>query len=163
MASSILALPPRTYATASFLLPFTGTSLRRVDAKHRVVLPAVAARAICEAGGDVYIVPGREGGGLEILPGRAFEELVLSPCRSTADAGEARRLDALIAAAERVVIRGPGRITIPPRYRARFPSGRVLVVGRDAYLEVVDAGATPPGAARVETCAAYDLVRGGRP
>jgi DNA-binding transcriptional regulator/RsmH inhibitor MraZ len=139
VSTSIFALPPRTHASAWSPPPFTGTCIRRLDAKYRLVLPVGAARAIRAAGGGVYVLPSRQGVGLEILPEPVFEESVLRLCRSTADTDDARRHDGLVAAAERVVIRGPGRVTLPPRYRGLFPNGHVLVIGCDLYLEVVDA------------------------
>jgi len=119
---------------------FTGQHDHKIDPKDRVVIPAAYAAAVTAQGkGIVYVTPGADGPYLEAYPADVFETMAegQKPNRFDGDLARKRRF---FGNAEPCELNGPGRITIPQRFRTLFPKGEVRVVGMNTYLELWDPG-----------------------
>src|SRR5688572_21954691 len=65
-------------------VPFTGTHLRLIDNKGRVVIPAPFAAVIQhESSGCVYALPSSDGECVEVYPEVIFEDRFLRPFRDS--------------------------------------------------------------------------------
>ncbi len=118
------------------MLLFTGHKDHRLDPKDRVVIPAAFAAVIqAESAGCLFLVPSSEFPCLEAYPSSVFEGLAAdqTPNRFEGDQ-QARRL--FFQSAERVELKGPGRITLPKRFLDYFPEGNVRIAGMNTYLEL---------------------------
>ena len=119
---------------------FTGHKDQSLDAKDRVVIPA-NYRAVIEAehGSCVYVVPDETASFLEAYPQRVFEAMAadLVPNRFERG-GERDDKRVFFLSAERLELRGPGRITLPKKFASFFPDGVVRVAGMNTYLELWD-------------------------
>ena len=116
--------------------PLTGYHDRKIDGKDRVVVPAAFAQAIqAESQGRLYLVPGATSPCLEAYPAREFDRRAEghNPDRFEGDPMASRLFFHL---AERVELKGPGRITLPKRFQRYFPDGEVRVAGMNTYLEL---------------------------
>ena len=116
---------------------FTGQRDHRIDAKDRVVIPSAYAAEITTNGrGIVHLTPGPSGKCLRAYPDDVFREMASSmrPDPFEEDPRKAR----FFGHAEACDLTGPGRTTIPERFRVLFPKGEVRVVGVNTYLELWD-------------------------
>ena len=117
---------------------FTGHRDHRIDGKDRIVVPTTYARDIQAQGeGTVYLVPGGDGRFLEAYPADVFKAMAASHVPSRFDGDQAKNR-AFFQTAEKVELKGPGRITLPKRFLPFFPAGVVRVSGMNAYLELWD-------------------------
>ena len=118
------------------MLLFTGHRDHRLDPKDRVVIPSAFAAVIqAESGGCLYLVPGGELPCLEAYPATVFEQMARGQTPNRFEGSQqARRL--FFQSAERVELKGPGRITLPKRFLKYFPSGEVRIAGMNTYLEL---------------------------
>ena len=118
--------------------PLTGYRDHRIDGKDRVVIPAAYAHRIqAESDGRLYLVPGTDAPCLEAYPARVYETMATSQVPNRFEGSQdGRRL--FFQNAEEVELKGPGRITLPKRFLAFFPSGSVRVAGMNTYLELWD-------------------------
>jgi DNA-binding transcriptional regulator/RsmH inhibitor MraZ len=117
---------------------FTGHRDHRIDGKDRIVVPSGYATSITAAGqGVLFLVPGSDGPFLEAYPGDVFEGMALGQVPNRFD-GDLARKRAFFQNAERCELNGPGRISIPARWKALFPKGVVRVCGMNTYLELWD-------------------------
>lgn len=117
---------------------FTGHRDHKIDGKDRIVVPSGYATAITATGkGLLYVVPGVDGPFLEAYPGDVFEGMAQGQIPNRFD-GDLARKRAFFQNVERCELNGPGRITIPERFKARFPKGVVRVCGMNTYLELWD-------------------------
>ena len=120
--------------------PLTGYKDHGLDAKHRVVVPAPFAHRIrAESDGRLYLVPSPTAQCVEAYPAAVYEAMAAGnvPDRFAGDP-MAHRL--FFHLAERVELRGPGRITLPERFLTYFPKGEVRIAGMNTYLELWDPG-----------------------
>ncbi|MDA1195067.1 MAG: hypothetical protein O2894_07765 [Planctomycetota bacterium] len=120
------------------MLLFTGHKDHRLDTKDRVVIPAHFASVIqAEHGGCIYVVPDETETFLEAYPQRVFESMAstLVPNRFERG-GERGDKRVFFQSAERMELKGPGRITLPKKFAAYFPDGVVRVAGMNTYLEL---------------------------
>lgn len=119
---------------------FTGHKDQSLDAKDRVVIPA-NYRAVVEAEhqGCLYVVPDETESFLEAYPQRIFEAMAsqLVPNRFERG-GERDDKRVFFQSAERLELKGPGRITLPKKFATYFPDGVVRVAGMNTYLELWD-------------------------
>lgn len=119
--------------------PFTGHRDHRIDGKDRVVVPATFAEAIQKhSEGVLYLVPAEDKLCVEAYPASVYAEMArdLVPNRFQADPTPKRRF---FERAEEVQLKGPGRITLPKRFLAKyFPRGVVRIAGNNTYLELWD-------------------------
>jgi MraZ protein len=120
--------------------PFTGHRDHRIDGKDRVVVPATYAEVIAKhSEGLLYLVPAEDRLCVEAYPARVYDEMAqaVSPSRfQPADLDRQRRF---FERAEEARLKGPGRITLPKRFLARyFPKGVVRIAGNNTYLELWD-------------------------
>ena len=116
--------------------PLTGYHDRKIDGKDRVVVPAVYAQAIqAESGGRLYLVPGATSPCVEAYPASEFARRAEghNPDRFEGDPQASR---AFYHLAERVELKGPGRITLLKRFKRYFPAREVRVAGMNTYLEL---------------------------
>ncbi len=119
--------------------PFTGHRDHRIDGKDRVVIPAAFADAIQKhSEGWLYLVPADDRHCLEAYPAAVYDEMAkdLVPNRFQGDPTPKRRF---FERAESVQLKGPGRISLPKRFLAKFfPQGVVRIAGINTYLELWD-------------------------
>ncbi len=119
---------------------FTGHKDQSLDAKDRVVIPA-NYRAVIEAehAGCVYVVPDETETFLEAYPQKVFEGMAASLVPNRFErGGERDDKRVFFQSAERLELRGPGRITLPKKFAEYFPDGVVRVAGMNTYLELWD-------------------------
>jgi len=118
------------------MLLFTGHKDHRLDSKDRVVIPsAFAAILRAESEGRMYLVPSSEMPCLEAYPTTVYEQLAGGQIPNRFDGDQkARRL--FYQSAEKVELKGPGRITVPQKFLRYFPDGDVRVAGMNTYLEL---------------------------
>ncbi|MDF1699961.1 MAG: cell division/cell wall cluster transcriptional repressor MraZ [Planctomycetota bacterium] len=122
------------------MLLFTGHKDQNLDAKDRVVIPA-NFRAVIEAQheGCVYVVPDETATFLEAYPQKVFEAMAATLVPNRFERGGQRDdKRVFFQSAERLELKGPGRITLPKKFAAYFPSGVVRVAGMNTYLELWD-------------------------
>lgn len=122
------------------MLLFTGHKDHRLDPKDRVVIPASFAAVIqTQHEGCVYVVPDETETFLEAYPLKIFEHMAaeLIPNRFERG-GERDDKRVFFQSAERLELKGPGRITLPTKFASYFPSGVVRVAGMNTYLELWD-------------------------
>ena len=76
---------------------------------------------------------------LEAYPQKVFESMAanLVPNRFERG-GERDDKRVFFQSAERLELKGPGRITLPKKFAAFFPEGVVRVAGMNTYLELWD-------------------------
>lgn len=120
------------------MLLFTGHKDHRLDPKDRVVIPASFAAVIqTQHDGCVYVVPDRTETFLEAYPQEVFETMAAGvvPNRFEGSVDDKRFF---FQSAERLELKGPGRITLPKKFVAYFPDGVVRVAGMNTYLELWD-------------------------
>ena len=117
---------------------FTGHRDHRIDGKDRIVVPAAYAQAIAAQGdGALFLVPDASRRFLEAYPADVFKQMALGQVPSRFE-GDQQQRRAFFQHAEQVVLKGPGRITLPKRFLAFFPHGVVRVCGMNTYLELWD-------------------------
>jgi len=118
------------------MLLFTGHKDHRLDSKDRVVIPSAFAGILrAESEGRLYLVPSSEMPCLEAYPTTVFEQMAVGQVPNRFDGSQkARRL--FYQSAEKVELKGPGRITIPQKFLKYFPHGDVRVAGMNTYLEL---------------------------
>jgi DNA-binding transcriptional regulator/RsmH inhibitor MraZ len=118
------------------MLLFTGHKDHRLDPKDRVVIPSSFAAVIeAESQGCLFLVPSSEFPCLEAYPSRVFEEMAAGQTPNRFEgAQQDRRL--FFQSAERVELKGPGRITLPKKFLEYFPDGLVRIAGMNTYLEL---------------------------
>lgn len=118
------------------MLLFTGHKDHRIDPKDRVVIPSAFAAVIqAESAGCLYLVPSSELPCVEAYPSSVFEEMAAGQVPNRFDGSQqTRRL--FFQSAERVELKGPGRITLPKKYLRYFPEGVVRIAGMNTYLEL---------------------------
>jgi|SRR5947207_6681115 len=117
---------------------FSGRRDHKIDGKDRVVIPSgYAAEIVAHGQATLYLTPGERGPYLEAYPGDVFQAKAHKdePDRFDPDLERKREF---VGNAEPCEVNGPGRITIPERFRALFPNGEVRVVGMVSYLELWD-------------------------
>ncbi len=122
------------------MLLFTGHKDQSLDPKDRVVIPA-NFRAVIEAQHDgcVYVVPDETESFLEAYPQKVFEQMASSLVPNRFErGGERDDKRVFFQSAERLELRGPGRITLPKKFAEYFPAGVVRVAGMNTYLELWD-------------------------
>ena len=116
--------------------PLVGHHDRTIDGKDRVVVPAGFAHRIqASSEGRIYLVPSGDAPCLEAYPAQAFGALAY--------------LRQFFQLAEEVELKGPGRITIPKRFRDYFPNGQIRICGMRHYLELWDPAAWEERMAKV--------------
>ncbi len=120
------------------MTPLTGYRDHRIDGKDRLVVPATFAHRIqAESEGRLYLVPSVDAPCLEAYPAHVYEALASSQVPNRFEGSQdQRRL--FFQNAEEVELKGPGRITLPKRFLAHFPSGQVRIAGMNTYLELWD-------------------------
>jgi DNA-binding transcriptional regulator/RsmH inhibitor MraZ len=120
------------------MLLFTGHKDHRLDPKDRVVIPASFAAVIqTQHDGCVYVVPDRTETFLEAYPQKVFETMAAGVVPNRFQGGvDDKRF--FFQSAERLELKGPGRITLPKKFVAYFPEGVVRVAGMNTYLELWD-------------------------
>jgi division/cell wall cluster transcriptional repressor MraZ len=131
---------PLVEASRVTMFLFTGHKDHRLDPKDRVVIPASFAAVIqTQHEGCVYVVPDESETFLEAYPLKIFERMAadLIPNRFERG-GERDDKRVFFQSAERLELKGPGRITLPTKFAAYFPSGVVRVAGMNTYLELWD-------------------------
>ena len=117
---------------------FTGHRDHKIDGKDRIVVPTTYARDIAAQGeSTVYLVPGGDGRFLEAYPADVFKAMAGAHVPSRFDGDQAKNR-AFFQTAEKVELKGPGRITLPKRFLGFFPQGVVRVSGMNTYLELWD-------------------------
>jgi division/cell wall cluster transcriptional repressor MraZ len=118
------------------MLLFTGHRDHRLDPKDRVVIPSAFAAVIqAESDGCLFVVPGSEMPCLEAYPSTVFQQMAEGQIPNRFEGNQqARRL--FFHSAERLELKGPGRITLPKKFLKYFPSGDVRVAGMNTYLEL---------------------------
>jgi DNA-binding transcriptional regulator/RsmH inhibitor MraZ len=117
---------------------FSGRRDHKIDGKDRVVIPSgYAAEVVAHGHSTLVLTPGEKGPFIEAYPGDVWHDKVMAhtPDRFDADLERKRQF---VGNAEACEVNGPGRITIPERFRALFPHGEVRVVGMVTYLELWD-------------------------
>ena len=122
------------------MLLFTGHKDQSLDGKDRVVIPA-QFRAVIEAQHDgcVYVVPDETATFLEAYPQKVFESMAQTLVPNRFERGGQRDdKRVFFQSAERLELKGPGRITLPKKFAAFFPDGVVRVAGMNTYLELWD-------------------------
>ena len=118
--------------------PLVGHHDRTIDGKDRVVVPAGFAHRIqASSEGRIYLVPSGDAPCLEAYPAHAFGSLADNQIPDRFQGGQ-DHLRQFFQLAEEVELKGPGRITIPKRFRDYFPSGSVRICGMRHYLELWD-------------------------
>lgn len=120
------------------MAPLTGYRDHRIDGKDRVVIPAAFAHRIqAESEGRLYLVPSTDAPCVEGYPARVYEAMAGAQVPNRFEGQQdLRRL--FFQNAEEVVLKGPGRITLPKRLLEYFPDGVVRVAGMNTYLELWD-------------------------
>jgi DNA-binding transcriptional regulator/RsmH inhibitor MraZ len=118
------------------MLLFTGHRDHRLDPKDRVVIPSAFAAVIqAESEGCLYLVPSGELPCLEAYPATVFQQMAQGQVPNRFEGGQqANRL--FFQSAERLELKGPGRITLPKKFLKYFPDGDVRVAGMNTYLEL---------------------------
>ena len=118
------------------MAPLTGYRDHRIDGKDRVVIPATFAHRIqAESEGRLYLVPSTDAPCIEAYPARVFEAMASEQVPNRFDGTQdLRRL--FFQNAEEVELKGPGRITLPKRFRSYFPGDRLRIAGMNTYLEL---------------------------
>jgi DNA-binding transcriptional regulator/RsmH inhibitor MraZ len=118
------------------MLLFTGHRDHRLDPKDRVVIPTAFASVIqAESEGVLYVVPGAELPCLEAYPARVFAGMAEGQVPNRFEGSQQpRRL--FFQSAERLELKGPGRITLPRKFLKYFPAGEVRIAGMNTYLEL---------------------------
>ncbi len=117
---------------------FSGRRDHKIDGKDRLVIPTGYAAEIAAHGqGTLFLTPGEKGPYLEAYPGDVFQDKARKDAPDRFDP-ELERKREFVGNAEACEVNGPGRITIPERFRALFPHGEVRVVGMVTYLELWD-------------------------
>jgi len=115
---------------------FTGHKDHRIDPKDRVVIPSsFAAEIEAESKGCLFLVPSNEFPCLEAYPATVFQDMAAGQTPNRFEGTQqSRRL--FFQSAERVELKGPGRITLPKKFLEYFPEGVVRVAGMNTYLEL---------------------------
>ena len=119
-------------------MAFSGVKQHRLDGKDRLVIPAPwAAEIRDQSGGHVVLVQSFSNPCLQLMPGRYYEEIskrfAPDPLR-----GATLEERILFHGAEHLDLKGPGRITIPKRFLALFPSRQVALCGTSTFIELWD-------------------------
>jgi DNA-binding transcriptional regulator/RsmH inhibitor MraZ len=141
---------------------FTGWKDHKIDGKDRIVVPQ-AHVAELEAHGQntLVLIPAVDQPFVEAYPADVFAEMSETQVPNRFE-GDQNLRRAFFHAVEKVVLKGPGRITLPKRFLAYFPKGQVRVCGTKKYLELWDPelwervvgsrlGGTPPTGASGST------------
>lgn len=118
------------------MLLFTGHRDHRLDPKDRVVIPSAFAAVIQSEGeGCLYVVPSGELPCLEAYPGTVYRQMAEGQVPNRFEGSQqSNRL--FFQAAERLELKGPGRITLPKKFLKYFPAGEVRIAGMNTYLEL---------------------------
>jgi division/cell wall cluster transcriptional repressor MraZ len=120
------------------MLLFTGHKDHRLDNKDRVVIPASFAAVIqTQHDGCVFVVPDETESFLEAYPQKVFEALAAGVVPNRFEGGVAEKRF-FFEEAERLELKGPGRITLPKKFVTYFPHEVVRVAGLNTYLELWD-------------------------
>ena len=102
------------------------------------MIPSAFAAVIqAESQGCLFVVPGSELPCLEAYPATVFEEMAKGqvPNRFEGSGSQQdRRL--FFQSAERLELKGPGRITLPKKFLEYFPDRVVRIAGMNTYLEL---------------------------
>lgn len=118
------------------MLLFTGHKDHRLDSKDRVVIPSSFASILnAENDGRLYLVPSSDQPCIEAYPEAVFEQMAAGQIPNRFD-GDQQTKRFFFQSAEKVQLRGPGRITIPQKFLKYFPARDVRVAGMNNYLEL---------------------------
>ncbi len=117
---------------------FTGQRDHSIDPKDRVVIPSTFADSIRKTSdGVVYLVPSEGDPCVEAYPAAVYEAMARQQVPNRFE-GDMRAKRLFFENAERVELKGPGRITLAKRFLPYFPHRKVRIAGLNTYLELWD-------------------------